>query len=139
MDTKSLSVLSEDGRVSLKKLCLLKDVLTQENCESVLARAAMLSETEVSALVCELQPEAPAKRRRDVIRPLPLPKPSTTQMGDLFTAAPDSTSTGKVESPPPPPLPAPEPTRHLLQMTVGPEFLATLEKVRAALSHQHAG
>src|SRR5438105_1548997 len=61
----------EDGRVSLKKLCLLKDILTKENCESVLARAALLSETEVSALASELQPKAPTKRQRDVIRPLP--------------------------------------------------------------------
>src|SRR5439155_1732584 len=58
------------------------------------------------------EPEASDKRRRDVIRPLPPPKSSTTQTGDLFTDSPDFTSTGKVGSPPPPPLPAPEPTRH---------------------------
>src|SRR5262249_40303143 len=92
-------------------------------------RAKALSESEVEALALSLLPGEPRPAPRDLIRPLS-PGQNPVPARDLFTS-------GTEVTPAPAPKTEPLPQRHLLQMTVGPRFLAQLEEVRAALSHKH--
>ena len=102
-----------EGRLSLTKLCYLKDSLDPENCLALLEHAASMTEREVEILAAQLHPDAVARAPRDSIKPL-------------------------APSPPPAP-PAPPPVRHLVKMTVGPDFLKLLDDVRDALGHSHPG
>ena len=123
-----------EGRLSLAKLCLLKDVLEPASCLALLERAASMSEKEVEELATILDPRRLAAPPRDSIRPLP-PAPLPL----LGCPAPPASS--PPPSPPPsPPAPSrPLPMRHVIKMTVGPEFMALLEEVRRELSHAHGG
>jgi 5-methylcytosine-specific restriction endonuclease McrA len=120
-----------DGRVSLNKLCAMKDILTPENVDDLLRRVAELSEQDVDELATRMsRPQSPGPR--DSIRILLPPTPLPRSEPDLFSPPP----AGPVaESPPPPP----EPLRRLITMSVGPEFMQLLDDVRAALSHSHPG
>jgi 5-methylcytosine-specific restriction endonuclease McrA len=120
-----------DGRITLTKLGFLRKVLTPENCQALLDEALKLSEPEVEALAVARNPELAKAPPRDTIRPLPSPPPMTpeTRGPDLFAPR---------EPAPAPAAPPPAaPPRHEIKMTVGPEFMAQLEEVRAALSHSH--
>src|SRR5262249_42048124 len=81
-------------------------------------------------------------------RHLSLPAPRTSrQLGDraqqeLSVAISASGPEAEVAAPAVPVAPEPSPgvpapRRHLVQMTVGAEFLELLDKVRSALSHSH--
>jgi len=127
-----------EGRLSLTKLCLLKDVLEPDGCLALLEQAAALTEQEVEELALVLDPRRVTAPPRDSIRPILAPP---TPVRDLFPAA---------ASPPAPPaspaatVPASEPPpraalRHVIKMTVGADFMTRLEDVRAELSHAHPG
>jgi 5-methylcytosine-specific restriction endonuclease McrA len=92
---------------------------------------------------------------RDSIRPLARPPSEAPPALDLFALAPESPTSATAAGSPKtgevslgsmmePPAVADvstkaAPLRHLIKMTVGPEFLARLEEVRAELSHSHSG
>jgi len=125
-----------EGRLSLTKLCSLKDSLAPENCLALLEQAASMTEREVEVLAAQLHPDAVTKATRDTIRPLSCGPPPS--QGELFATAPPSPAV----SPPSVAVPAPEAVpaaRHVVRMTVGGEFLKLLEDVRAAFSHSHPG
>ena len=118
-----------DGRITLTKLGFLKDILTEENCRALLDQSSTLPEKDVEALATTHKPERTPPR--DSVRPLPpAPKPPAPPVApDLFSPRPAAV-------PPVPPSP-PQPQRHQIAMTVGPDFMARLAEVRAALSHSH--
>jgi hypothetical protein len=65
-----------EGRLSLRSLVELREVLTEENCAQVLARAAGLSQEQAQLLAVEYRPRPVP---RDVVRVLPLaPVPAGT-------------------------------------------------------------
>lgn len=148
------AVYLHEGRISLTKLCCLRESLAPENCVALLEQAASMTEREVEVLAAQLHPDAVTRATRDSIRPL-VTRPAATQC-DLFAAAasapPAAPSPMDAPAPPvatspqtapapqaePPPV-TPPPVRHLVRMTVGAEFLRLLDDVRAALSHSHPG
>ena len=127
-----------EGRLSLTKLCHLRNVLAPDNHLALLEQAASMTEKEVEELALILDPRRLTAPPRDSIRPLPpaslpLPLPPPPPTPATATAQPPA------EQPPPTaPIP-PTPIRHAIKMTVGPELMTLLEDVRAALSHSHPG
>jgi hypothetical protein len=114
------------GSVSIRALVELRDVLTEDNQAEVLARAEGKSQEEAQVLAVEYRPRPIP---RDFVRALPMPPaPPVT-----FAVVPAGTR---------PPVPPPEVVKPLtpelrhLNVTVSAEFMAELEQVRAALSHQ---
>jgi hypothetical protein len=130
-----------EGRLSLTKLCYLKDVLEPSNCLDLLEQAASMSEKEVEELAVVLDPRRVVAPPRDSIRPLMAPV--SLPLPDLFVTRPPAPPPSPPTAPAPMPTPAPESTpraiRHVIKMTVGPEFMGLLEEVRAELSHAHPG
>lgn len=129
-----------EGRLSLTKLCFLKDVLEPANCLDLLEQAASMSEKDVEELAAVLDPRRVVAPRRDSIRPLlpPVPLP----LPDLFATPPPTPPPSPPTAPTPTPAPVPTPRapiRHVIKMTVGPEFMRLLEEVRHQLSHAHPG
>jgi len=138
-----------DGRLVLTTLVVLRDVLCDERLGEILDRAAGRSEDEVRALVAAL---APRPAVPDLVRRLPqrpsAARPSAecvpTRNLDLFEAAAAATGRNFTAAPAVAPC---QPKRsaakvepisaeqHVVRMTVGAEFVADLERVRAALSH----
>jgi len=123
----AVEAVLRDGRVSLTKLCALKDVLNAEGAEELLGRAASMTEQEVEELAVAMSPrrDAPPPPRdsiRIIVPPAAPPEP-------LFAPRP----VGSVAEP----APAPAPARRVITMSVGPEFMQLLDDVRAALSHSH--
>jgi 5-methylcytosine-specific restriction endonuclease McrA len=128
-----------DGRLSLTTLVELRDVLAEERLDEILGRAAGRTEKEVKELVAALRPR-PAPM--DLFRRLPMREATGTGL-----MLPVGTSGPEVHTGVAPEQPAREPPRRggiepiseelrVLRVTVGREFAADLEKVRAALSHQ---
>jgi hypothetical protein len=126
------------GRLSMRALVELREVLSQENHAEVLLRAEDMSQEEAQVLAVEYKPRPIP---RDVVRALPMPAFAVVH--------------AETQSPPLPPVPAelvpretksaspaPELVRPLtpdlrrLNVTVSAEFLTELEQVRAALSHK---
>jgi 5-methylcytosine-specific restriction endonuclease McrA len=111
-----------EGRLSIRALVELREVLTEENHVEVLARAEGKSQEEAQILAVEYQPRPIP---RDVVRALPTPP------------APLVVPRGTETPPPPPEVVKPlTPDLRRLNVTVSAEFIAELEQVRAALSHQ---
>lgn len=133
-----------EGRLSLNKLCHLRDVLTPDNSRALLEQAAQMAEKEVEELALILGSKTSVVPR-DSIRPLPPPtreslsfpvvhKSSAEEVpvSSVAEVTKGSVATGEKR--------AADPTaglRHLVKMTVSPEFLSVLERVRAAFSHTH--
>lgn len=119
-----------DGRLCLTTLVELRDVLVEERLAEILDRAAGRTEEQVKELVAALRPR-PAPL--DLLRRLPEPRQTVTP------APPQPVdSSGPGESTAPRPAPRIEPVSEelrVLRMTVGREFVADLQAVRAALSH----
>jgi 5-methylcytosine-specific restriction endonuclease McrA len=115
-----------EGRLTIRALVELREVLTGENHAEVLARAEGKSQEDAQLLAVEYQPKPIP---RDVVRALPtLPAPLAA-----FTVVPAGTRT----SPPPPEVVKPLTTElRRLNVTVSADFIAELEQVRAALSHK---
>jgi 5-methylcytosine-specific restriction endonuclease McrA len=114
------------GRLSIRALVELREVLTEENHVEVLARAEGKSEEEAQLLAVEYRPKPVP---RDVVRTLPVPPAPLA-----FAVVPAGT-----KSPPPPPEVVKPLTPELrrLSVTVSADFIAELEQVRAALSHKY--
>ena len=125
-----LAVL-RDGRVSLNKVCALRDVLTGDNGDELLARAAAMSEREVEELAASMSRKPEPRSPRDSIRIIPPPAPLPSAEPDLFAprALASAAEAVRVETA--------QPVRRLITMSVGPEFVRLLDEVRAALSHSH--
>src|ERR1700687_4859432 len=118
-------------RLSIRALVELRDVLTDENHAEVLLRAEGKSQEEAQLLAVEY---VPRPIPRDVVRALPIPLPGPPSPHVAFALVPAETA----------PLPAPpEVVKPLtlelrrLNVTVSAEFMAELEQVRAALSHEY--
>src|SRR5437016_5236216 len=113
------------GRLSIRVLVELREVLTEENHAEVLARAADKSQEEAQLLAVEYQPKPVP---RDVVRVLPLPPaPLAFKVVSAETKA----------LPAPPEVVKPlRPELRRLNVTVSADFIAELEQVRAALSHK---
>ena len=113
------------GRLSIRVLVELREVLTEENHAEVLARAVDKSQEEAQLLAVEYQPKPVP---RDVVRVLPLP-PAPLAFAVV------SAETKALPSPPEVVKPL-TPELRRLNVTVSADFIAELEQVRAALSHQ---
>ncbi len=114
------------GQLSVRALVELREVLTEENHAEVLARAVHKSQEEAQLLAVECQPKPVP---RDVVRALPILPASPV----AFAAVPAETKA----LPSPPEVVKPlTPELRRLNVTVSAEFIAELEQVRAALSHQ---
>ncbi len=114
------------GRLSIRALVELREVLTEENHAEVLARAEGKSQEEAQLLAVEYKPKPVP---RDVVRALPMPPAPLV----VVAAVPAGTKT----PPPPPEVVKPlTPELRRLNVTVSADFMAELEQVRAALSHK---
>jgi hypothetical protein len=148
------------GSVSIRALVELREVLTEENQAEVLARAEGKSQEEAQLLAVAYKPRPVP---RDVVRTLPRPQaptsaspvvPAETEPPPLppvaFALGPAETNSfplppvafalvpAEAKSPPSPPevVKPLTPDLRRLNVTVSAEFMAELERVRAALSHQ---
>jgi len=124
----------------------LRDVLDEARLDEILGRAAGRTEEEVERLVAALAPRpAPA----DLVRRLPA-RAAAASVGALVAvdSAPEmqSPATAAISGSGPEPRANRRdsaepiaPALHVLRVTVDDEFLADLDAVRAALSHQLPG
>jgi 5-methylcytosine-specific restriction endonuclease McrA len=124
----SVADLLRAGRLSIRSLVELREVLTEENHAEVLARAAGMSQEEAQLLAVELKPRPVP---RDVVRVLPRPLVSAE-------TNPGPSASAETRLPPAPPetIKPLTPQLRRLNVTVSAEFMAELEQVRAALSHK---
>lgn len=123
-----------DGRLCLTTLVELRDVLATERLIEILDRAAGRTEEQVRELVAALQPQPAPK---DLLRRLPQPQRSTPTL-ELQVQLPAGADPAPSAALPPRPAPRIAPISddlRVLRMTVGRAFVADLEAVRAALSH----
>src|SRR5262249_22019116 len=115
----------QSGRVSLTKLCLVKNVLTADNAPELLSRIAKLGEREGEQLAMPLAPGPLAPARGDSIRPLPVSvSPNESPQGLFSARSASGTEATQVTETSSEPVDSvlPAEVRHLLKMTVGPEF-----------------
>jgi len=137
-----------DGRLGLTTLVLLRDVLSDERLGQILDRAAGRTEDQVKLLVATLAPKPPVPDlvRRAPERRSPAPEPprnldlfqapAAPKVEDSFTSRPEGPEVAPCQPHKPPARVEPiSEEHHVVRMTVGREFVADLEKVRAALSH----
>src|SRR6266851_8198609 len=103
-----------EGRLSIRALVELREVLTEENHAEVLARAEGKSQEEAQLLAVELKPRPVP---RDVVRVLPMPPAPPV----AFAVVPAET-----KRPPPPPEVVKPLTPDLLRLnvTVSADFMA---------------
>src|SRR5262249_37825453 len=120
-----------DGRLCITNLIKLRGILTEENCEEVLAQVAGQPTRQVELMATAYRPRP---RVRDTLRPLPPPR---TVAVALAGTSDTPSRTVQVELPPArrdavKPL-APE--QHRLAVTVSSEFVQDLEQaLRCALT-----
>jgi hypothetical protein len=145
-----------EGRLSIRALIELREVLTEENHAGVLTRAEGKSQEEAQMLAVEYKPKPVP---RDVVRGLPMPPSPPTPPGPFGSSAPPALSgwsapsalpgssappiavavvpAGTRTPPRPPEVVKPlTPELRRLNVTVTADFIAELEQVRVALSHQ---
>jgi hypothetical protein len=140
-----------EGRLSIRALVELRDVLTEENHAGVLTRAEGMSQEGAQLLAVEYRPKPIP---RDVVRALPMSLarsvavsvaevPTETNAHPLAPEAAKpiasypAVSVETERSPRPPEVVKPlTPDLRRLNATVSVEFIAELEQVRAALSHK---
>jgi hypothetical protein len=115
-----------EGRLSIRALVELREVLTEENHAEVLVRAEGKSQEEAQLLAVEYQPKPVP---RDLVRALPMPPAPLVAVAvvPVGTTAP---------TPPPEVVKPLTPELRRLNVTVSADFIAELEQVRAALSHK---
>jgi hypothetical protein len=157
----SLEPALRDGRLCISTIPLLGQVLTPENVEDLLARAAFKTKAEVDHLVASIQPrpapkngirKLPERGVDGVISSLPLASPAespftTTPVTATLSLSP-APAFEAVQLPAPAPLPAPPPRRTApeiralsetdwsLRVTVDAAFKADLGTLRDLLSHK---
>ncbi|HEX8909217.1 MAG TPA: DUF222 domain-containing protein [Anaeromyxobacteraceae bacterium] len=137
-----------DGRLSLSTVTLLGPILTEEDCEEIVARAAYLTKAETEHLVVSLQPRTAPKQG------LRLLSPSRTISSPSSAALPRETPTTQQEPPaitnPPdrgcsPPIVRPASRAALdpvsadcysLRATVDTAFKKDLDQLKALLAHK---
>src|ERR1700694_4633382 len=120
------------GRLSIRALVELREVLTDENHAEVLARAQGMSQEEAQIVAVEYKPRPIP---RDVVRALPMQAhpPAASPVVPAGPVVPTETKT----HPPPSEVVRPlTPDLRRLNVTVSAEFMAELVQVRAALSHK---
>jgi 5-methylcytosine-specific restriction endonuclease McrA len=147
-----------EGRLSIRALVELREVLTEENHAGVLIRAEGKSQEEAQLLAVEYRPRPIP---RDVVRALPMPPGPGSSAPSGPTAPSRSIAPSDSFGPPAPSaLPAPlgagdsvpaetesfplapevvkplTPELRRLNVTVTADFIDELEQVRVALSHQ---
>ncbi|HXN55130.1 MAG TPA: hypothetical protein VN874_02590, partial [Myxococcales bacterium] len=141
------------GRLSIRSLVELREVLTDENHAGVLTRAEGMSQEQAQLLAVEYKPKPVP---RDVIRALPMPPgplvasavvsaETSTQLlapevvKPLVPSAAVPAVSAETRSPPEPTEVVKPLTTDLrrLNVTVTAEFIAELEQVRVALSHKY--
>src|ERR1700682_3366110 len=121
------------GRLSIRALVELREVLTDENHAAVLARAEGMSQEEAQLLAVECKPRPIP---RDVVRALPMQAhpPAASPVVPAGPVVPTETKT----HPPPPEVVRPlTPDLRRLNVTVSADFITELEQVRAVLSHKY--
>src|SRR5437762_8604025 len=117
-----------ESRVSVRSLVELREVLSDENCAQVLARAEGMNQEEAQLLAVEYKPRSVP---RDVVRVLPLKESSSMlAVTGVSSGAPVSAETRPPERVDPLTV-----QLRRMNVTVTAEFIAELEQVRAALSH----
>jgi len=127
-----------DGRLHLSGIATLAPHLTDENRESVLARATHKSKRQIEELVAELAPKPDVP---SVIRKLPTPPPPAppAQVVQLF---PDRVEAPVRPGPPPPAPPAVveplRPERYRVQITASAELRDKLERLQALMGEDLA-
>src|SRR5215831_14680089 len=124
-----------DGRLCITHLIKLRGILTEENCEQVLAQVAGQPTGQVELMAAAYRPKPGV---RDTLRPLSPPR--TVEVA-LAATSQTSPRTVQVELSPArrdavKPL---APAQHRLAVTVSSEFVQDLEQARAALSHKFPG
>jgi hypothetical protein len=130
-----------EGRLSIRALVELRDVLTEENHARVLGRAEGKSQEEAQLLAVEYRPKPIP---RDVVQALPVPRgqsASPTPPDPSGSPAPlvaVAVVPAETRTPPRPPevVKPLTPDLRRLNVTVTADFIAELEQVRIALSHQ---
>jgi hypothetical protein len=118
-----------EGRLSIRALVELREVLTEENHAEVLVRAEGKSQEEAQILAVAYRPKPVP---RDVVRALPVPPAPLLAL----SAVPAGT---KTPARPPEVVKPLTPDLRRLNVTVSADFMAELEQVRAALSHKCPG
>jgi len=121
-----------DGRLNLTTLVELRDVLEEKSLGEILDRAAGRTEEQVRELVAALHPR-PAPP--DLLRRLPEPRPAEPTLVRVSSGPEQSSELTSAPRPAPRIEPISEELR-VLRVTAGRDFVADLESVRAALSHQ---
>ena len=120
------------GRLSIRALLELREVLTEENHAAVLARAEGMNQEQAQLLAVEVLPKPVP---RDVCRAIPLSL-SGTGAAEIAKSVPKETAgTPARTSAPPESIQPLTPQLRRLGVTVSAEFMAELELVRDALSH----
>jgi hypothetical protein len=125
-----------DGRLHLSGIAKLAPLLTEENREMLLARAAYKTKRQIDQLVAEISPKSdvpPSMRklpkRREKTKPDPKPNPKHEHKFELGTdRVAGSTSTPAPEKPP---VVEPiAPARYKIQFTASAELHDKLERLR---------
>ena len=130
------------GEMSLTSVRMLSPHLTDENWQTVLARAAGRSRRDIEALVAELapRPDVPSSVRK---LPTPAVPPSTNSMQPIQAdaIAPSAPSASLTGAPPPaaprrPIIEATSPQRYRVQFTIGEESHDKLRRLQALLRRE---
>jgi 5-methylcytosine-specific restriction endonuclease McrA len=139
-----------DGRLSLSTVTLLGPVLTEENREEVLARAAYLTKAETEHLVVSLQPRTAPKEGLRLLSPSRAVS-SPSSAAQVSSAAPPRETPPPHQEPPaltnPPDRCHPRPSSrailepvsadtYSLRATVDSAFKKDLDQLKALLAHK---
>jgi hypothetical protein len=145
-----------DGRLNLTTLVELRDVLDEAHLAEILDRAAGRTEEQVKELVASLRPRAapadllrklpdrrndcggsgPKPPAADIVEPVAPPLTSASMAAPAAAAPPSAAVSPETRTRSAVRLEPIAPERHVLRVTVGPDFVADLEAARQALSHK---
>jgi hypothetical protein len=136
----SLLEMLRDGRLHLSGIGKLAPHLTEESCETLLARAARKSKRQIEELLAEIapKPDVPA-----VVRKLPDRSPAPVELGpDRVTNLPAPVAQQPALAAPPSPPPNPPmrpvveplaPSRYKVQFTASGELREKLERLQTLM------
>ncbi|HEX8909282.1 MAG TPA: HNH endonuclease signature motif containing protein [Anaeromyxobacteraceae bacterium] len=144
-----------DGRLSLTTVTLLGPVLTEENCEEIVARASYLTKAETEHLVVSLQPRTAPKEGLRLLSPArAVSSPSAAQPSSAAPpreTPPSHQEPSALTNPPvrgcPPERELPRPASratlepvsedtYSLRVTVDTAFTKDLDQLKALLAHK---
>jgi 5-methylcytosine-specific restriction endonuclease McrA len=132
------------GEMSLTSVRMLSPHLTDENWQTVLARAGGRSRGEIEALVAELapRPDVPSSVRKlpatTILLPTPTADPPSQGVSQTETTAPTPPSIAAPLSPPAhrPVIEATSPERYRVQFTIGKESHDKLRRLQTLLRRE---